>query len=148
MSMIRQFKLNNGEELLCEVIEWQSDLDPTMIVRHAFRLVTVEDPRIGFRYFTFRPWMTYMDQPDKQVIMNSSNIIGETIPTGKLLENYDLTVQSAYEAALQPEDESINTTAVSEEQAYEHLKNKIVTATYCDSEEDDEFTPSPNSKLH
>lgn len=147
MSMIRQFKLNNGEEIICEVLEWNSDNDPTIVIRHGFRLVTVEDPRVGFRYFTFRPWMTYMDQPSKEMIINAVNIIGESTPTGKLLENYDQTVQAAYESATQPEEESINTTAVNEEEAFESLRKKFLVMVQGDSEED-EIVTSPNSKLH
>lgn len=142
--MIRQFKLSNGEEIICEVLEWNSDGDPTIVVRHAFRLVTVEDPRVGFRYFTFRPWMTYMNEPEKEVILNSGNIIGETTPTGKLAENYELTVQAAYESAQEPEEESHNTTARSDEEAFEALRKKFMVMVQGESDEEE----SPNPKLH
>lgn len=97
-----QFKLANGEEILCRVMDWDvDDQFASILVRYAFKLLTVEDPNVGMRYYTLRPWMTYMDDPDKQMLLSSMMIVGQSKPSGKLLDQYCQTVQSY----LEPENE-------------------------------------------
>jgi hypothetical protein len=93
---IRQLKLSNGDEIICEVVEWNSEDTDVILVKHAFIIVTVENVAAGMRYFTFRPWMTYSDDPSKLMNINASMIVGECVPTGLLFNNYKLTIENAY----------------------------------------------------
>ena len=93
---IRQIKLSNGDEIICEVLLWNNEETDAILARHAYIIVTVENAELGMRYFTFRPWMTYMDDPSKVLNLNSALIVGECIPTGLLFDNYTLTVDNAY----------------------------------------------------
>ena len=36
---IRQFKLVSGEEILCEIIEWDNDVSEEIIVRNIYNIV-------------------------------------------------------------------------------------------------------------
>lgn len=119
---IRQLKLNNGDEILCEVLEWNSEDDLTIVIRRAYRIVTVEDASAGMRYFTFRPWMTYMDQPMKAVNLNASCVIAETEPTGILLDNYIRTTQAAQDTVQETENMSTE-----EEEKLEELERKFLS---------------------
>ena len=37
---IRQFKLVSGEEILCEIIEWDNDVSEEIIVRNIYNIVS------------------------------------------------------------------------------------------------------------
>ena len=61
---VRQLILSNGQELLCEVMQWPDlDVDDSevMIIRKAAKIIIQENFKEGTRWFTFRPFMTYQD---------------------------------------------------------------------------------------
>src|SRR6056300_964057 len=81
---IKQFKLTNNEEIICEVIEWNTGEDPgDILIKKALRVISVEDYQKGWRFFAFRPWMSFQDDPDLLQTLNSSHII-VTINTAQL----------------------------------------------------------------
>lgn len=87
---IKQFKLSSGEEIVCEVIEWP-DVDEDVaeiVVRNIFKIVAIEQTVSGNRYYTFKPWMVFQDEPDMFQTINMNHIIGEANPSQKLLEQY------------------------------------------------------------
>ena len=55
MNAIKQFKLTNDDEIICEVVQWDSEEESTMIIRGAMRIVTMEDFSRGVRLYAFRP---------------------------------------------------------------------------------------------
>ena len=58
---VRQFKLANGEEILCEVVQWSEHMEEIEILtRKAMRLIMQENGD-GFKYYAFRPWMVYQE---------------------------------------------------------------------------------------
>ena len=58
---VKHLKLSTGEEVLAEIIE-ETDYD--LVVKRALRLQTdIDDDRT--RYHSFRPFMTYQDDPEK-----------------------------------------------------------------------------------
>jgi hypothetical protein len=81
MDNLRQLKLTNGEEIVCEVV------GPD-VIKFPLKILMVDDPSIGYRYFTFRPWMTYLDNPDVEVFLNYDHVISEVIPSESLIEQY------------------------------------------------------------
>lgn len=87
---IKQFKLSSGEEIVCEVIEWP-DLGEDIadiVVRNIFKVVSIDQTVSGNRYYTFKPWMVFQDEPDMFQTINMNHIIGEANPSQKLLEQY------------------------------------------------------------
>ena len=59
---VRQIVLSNGQEVLCEVVQWPDlDIDEqeVMIIRKACKIIIQENFEQGTRWFTFRPFMTY-----------------------------------------------------------------------------------------
>ena len=54
----RQFKLANGEEILCEVMQWGDEDVAAIVVRKALKIYQV-DRLDGYRMYTLRPWMIY-----------------------------------------------------------------------------------------
>ena len=87
---IKQFKLSSGEEIVCEVLEWpDADEDiADIVVRNIYKIVAIDQTVSGNRYYTFKPWMVFQDEPDMFQTININHVIGEANPSQKLLEQY------------------------------------------------------------
>ncbi len=98
---IRQFKLSNGDEIVCEVLRFpEDDDDATLTVRSVYKInmiTTLDNDRN--RYYQFRPWMVYQDHKDLHQELNLNHIIAEALPTQELLAHY-------LKASLEEEHES------------------------------------------
>ena len=90
---IKQFKLTNDDEIICEVLEWDTDENSAMIMRAPLRLIQGEDVDKGVRFFAFRPWMGFAENPELLHTVNASHIIGEVTPSDSLLKHYGATVE-------------------------------------------------------
>ena len=84
---IRQFKLASGEEILCEIIEWNNEEELELVVRKAMKLVLGE-METGIRYYSFRPWMVYQESPEDFVIINGNHVVGIGFPTDSLIKQF------------------------------------------------------------
>jgi uncharacterized protein YuzB (UPF0349 family) len=91
MRDIKQFKLTSGEEIVCDVIEWP-DVDgdsPDIVVRNVYKIITAGVPSTeGVRYYQFRPWMVYQDDPKLFQVINGNHVIGEANPSELLIAQY------------------------------------------------------------
>lgn len=87
-SEIKQFKLTNDDDIICEVVEWDDDTTSNIVIRRALKIINVEDFSKGVRFFAFRPWMLFNDDPEELLTINSVHIIGEINPTEALINKY------------------------------------------------------------
>jgi len=95
---IKQFKLTNNEEIVCEVVEWDThDELGDILVKRALKIIGVEDYQKGWRFFAFRPWMSFQDDPETLQTINSSHIIVTTNPTSKILKHYKACIDGIKE---------------------------------------------------
>tara|TARA_B100001939_G_scaffold329318_1_gene325444 strand:- start:1314 stop:1805 length:492 start_codon:yes stop_codon:yes gene_type:complete len=85
---IKQFKLTNDDEIICEVLEYESPDNAAILVRGALRVVEQQDFQRGIRFFGFRPWMSFNDNPEVLQTLNSAHVIGEITPEEKLVKLY------------------------------------------------------------
>ncbi len=85
---IRQFKLTNDEEIICEVVSWNDEDNDAMVVRRALRIIAVDDTSASMRYYTFKPWMLMNNDPDSMQVLNSYHIISESKPAKVAVEHY------------------------------------------------------------
>lgn len=88
---VRQFKLASGEEIVCEVIQWNNEEELELVVRKAMKLVMGE-METGVRYYSFRPWMVYQENPDDLLVLNGNHVIGIAQPPVSLIAQYDEAV--------------------------------------------------------
>ena len=58
----KQFKLASGDEIICEVVQWNMDEETEIVVRKAMKLVMGETEGGNYRYYSFRPWMVYQEK--------------------------------------------------------------------------------------
>ena len=85
---IKQFKLTNDDEIICEVLQWDNEESSDMIIRGTLRIINVEDFTKGVRFYAFRPWMIFSEDPESLHTLNSAHIIAETNPSKELLNHY------------------------------------------------------------
>lgn len=88
---IRQFKLSNGDEIVCDVVEWPDEEEGpnALVIRNAYKIhmimpITASENR----YYQFRPWMVYQDNPEYFQILNGDHIMSEASPSGDMLLQY------------------------------------------------------------
>jgi len=89
---LRQLKLTNGDELVCEIMDYGDDDEHMMAVRNPFRLVAMESPRENVRYYAFRPFMLYQGDGNHVQILNPGHVVSECTPTRELIEEYTKAV--------------------------------------------------------
>ena len=89
MSKVKQFKLTNNDEIVCEVHQWNDEENDDIIIKKALKIVSVEDYTRGIRFFALRPWMSFQDDPDYLHSLNSSHIIVTSAPTKHMLKYYN-----------------------------------------------------------
>ena len=65
---LRQFKLTNNEEIICDVIEWDDEENNQIVVRKALRIIGTDDFAL--------------------VLINADHIVAETIPCKVAVEYY------------------------------------------------------------
>lgn len=95
MTDIKQFILANGDEIVCEVLEWADEQTPDMVVRRAFKVITLDDHIRGMRFYTLRPWMLYQSGKDVYNTINSMHIVAEANPSKKILTQYEASIEEA-----------------------------------------------------
>ena len=88
----RQFKLANGEEILCAVMQWGDEDVSAIVIRKAMKIYQV-DRLDGYRMYTLRPWMIYSEDPSQLMTINDQMIIGETTPAKPLFKQYMMVVR-------------------------------------------------------
>ena len=91
MSEIRQFKLVDGSEIVCEVIEWNDDATDEIVIRNA--LVIQYMMRDDHRLCSMRPWMLQQVQNDYLQTLNAGHITVDAKPAFETVANYEETVQ-------------------------------------------------------
>lgn len=94
---IKQFKLTNDDEIICEVVEWDSENNASIVIRRALKIINVEDFAKGMRFFAFRPWMLFNDDPDEFQTINAMHIIGEINPHDDIIERYTKSIMKLSE---------------------------------------------------
>jgi len=96
MSDYKQFKLTNGDEMICELVA-SGDEDSTadVIVRRAIKIVTTDDLEENIRYYTLKPWMSFQDDTTDLVALNSVHIVGEASPSETVMLHYAAALADA-----------------------------------------------------
>lgn len=96
MQNIAQFKFSNGQEVVCEVMEWPEESnEKDIIVRNAMTIVMGETPD-GERIYMFRPWAHYLESPEEYIIINSLHVVSTNRPSTHLMEEYEYAVSEMH----------------------------------------------------
>ena len=133
MSEIRQFKLVDGSEIVCEVLEWNDDESEEIVIRNALIIqYMIKDDN---RLCSMRPWMLLQVQHNMVSVLNAGHITIDAHPAQETVDNYEETVKflqidqeawDEYEKD-QEEEEAENLKVVTEEEKdniIDFLKNR------------------------
>lgn len=101
---IKQFKLANGEEIVCEVVEWHDEETADIIIRDSYKVITYQSASSRDRYHTFTPWMLLQEGEGLFQSINSDLIVGSCSPTEEMLREYWRVKESKSETQLSPEE--------------------------------------------
>jgi hypothetical protein len=96
---VKQFKLTNGDEIICEVLQWDTEDEAGLIIRAVLKLILGEDPDKNLRFYTFRPWMGFVTDPNDLHTLNSQHILGEVTPTKELKKLWSQTIHKMLAAS-------------------------------------------------
>ena len=108
---IRQFKLANDEEIVCEVVDYHDD-DDALVIRKSLRLVSMDNLAQGTRYYAFRPFMMYQLKKDCFQVLSGQHIIAECHPQQELIDQYFKSLEQFLN-----EDDDIDNVSIDEMRA-------------------------------
>jgi len=80
---IRQFKLITGEEIICHVVHEDESEVVLQLVLQMTSLV-----QEGYKYYTFKSFMTYQDREDSVISLNPDMIMSVAYPPEDLVREY------------------------------------------------------------
>lgn len=83
---IKQLKLVTGEEVICEILD---ETPESLAVRNVLAL-TEKTTSDGYKYFTFRTFMTYQDTPLSVMLIMNDKIMAIAIPSKDMVEQYNI----------------------------------------------------------
>lgn len=89
---LKQFKLTNGDEILCELVEEDTD-SRLVIVRKILKIISTDDFEHNVRYYSFKPWVSFQDDFDEIVVLNSDHVVGQTLPSKSLVTHFAVAVK-------------------------------------------------------
>jgi hypothetical protein len=87
---IKQFKLSNGDEIVCEIYQYPDDEFEELIATKIMELRFVDNymAAIPNRYYALRPWMSFYDNVNLLYSLNPMHIVGEVTPSVDLKKLY------------------------------------------------------------
>ncbi len=150
MTDIKQFKLTNDDEIICEVVQYDDPDNSAMVVRGAMRIVLIEDFKRGVRFYAFRPWMGFTDDPTLLQTLNAAHIIGEALPSKDIIRHYDGTIKKIKKALSKtdmPLDEISEKAADMSEQEFENYLNQYLKDEDIFNPDDFGFDSDDNSNV-
>jgi hypothetical protein len=115
MGNVKHFKLSNGEEMLCDIVE---ELDDEIIIRNALKIVRIEES-IDKAYYIFKSWMIFQEDPNNVLSLNMFHVMGIATPAEELMEQYEVALGTLFG----PEDEDDGESTI--ENTMERVKNMI-----------------------
>ena len=162
---LRQFKLTNNDEIVCEVI----DVDDTdnhngdIIARKILKVFHAEDFDQNVRYYSFKPWISFQEDINELSAINPDHILGEAQPSSILKLHFknalDIILESQNvkgKKSLNIDEVMMDTTDMSRDEIAEYLKDKFYEEQFSelqDFQQDSSHTNvihlfPPSDKIH
>ncbi len=131
---LRQFKLTNNDEIVCEVI----DVDETdnqngdIIARKILKVFHAEDFDQNVRYYSFKPWVSFQEDVNELSAINPDHILAEATPSSILKLHFKNALDIILESQDMKDKRSLNidevmmdTTDMSRDEIAEYLQDKF-----------------------
>lgn len=145
---LKQFKLTNDDEIICEVLEIEPE-SGEVVIRKALRIICVEDLENSLRYYSFRPYMSFSDNVNNSIVLNSGHIISESLPSSKLTIHYNmalLEVEKAYDLTNDIDLDEISkaTQNLTEDEFQDYMEEMVTRLRAEKAEDNQQDSSSPN----
>lgn len=88
---LRQFKLVNDDELICELVQYSDD-ETEILVRRVLKIITADDYESNVRYYSFKPWISFQDDINDLTVINAMHVLTEVVPSESLKKHYGVAV--------------------------------------------------------
>ena len=125
---LAQFKFSNGQEVVCEVMEWPQDKSEDIIVRNAMAIIMGETED-GDRVYMFRPWAHYLEASDEYILVNTLHVVSTNRPSIHLKEEYRYAVTEMHKHRRERDEMARQ----AEMQSFQRLQNAMVRLIEQDS---------------
>jgi hypothetical protein len=129
---LKQFKLTNDEEIICEVLETEDNPGAEVVVRKVLKLMCIDDYDRNVRYYSFKPWMSFTDDIDGLQTLSLGHIVGQMNPSVTLALHYAQAVKEVESGiktsrVLNLDDvlKEVDLDELSEDEMDEYLHNKF-----------------------
>ena len=99
---IKQLLLSDGSEIICKIEE---ELEDDLVISSAFKIVRIDTPITGNSYYTFKPFMTYVEDSSHFISLNLYHIVSATVPYSELHDQYVKIMANVKEIMLRQEEE-------------------------------------------
>jgi hypothetical protein len=99
---IKQLLLSDGSEIICKIEE---ELEDDLVISSAFKIVRIDTPITGNSYYTFKPFMTYVEDSNHFISLNLYHIVSATVPYSELHNQYVKIMANVKEIMLRQEEE-------------------------------------------
>ena len=88
-SSVKHLKLVTGEELVCELM---SETGDSIVIRNALSLIE-KDLSTGDKYYAFKSFMVYQDNPKNVIIIFFDKIMSIAVPTEEMQRQYTAAIE-------------------------------------------------------
>tara|TARA_Y100001937_G_C7127636_1_gene335596 strand:+ start:1839 stop:2321 length:483 start_codon:yes stop_codon:yes gene_type:complete len=124
----RHFKLTNGEEIVCEILD---AVDPEtsvtdVIARKCMKIISFDDFENNARIYTLKPWMSFLEDMEELIAINSSHIVGESSPSELLTKYYKQSLKDVKKfASLKKAARELDINRLKEDMTEEELESYL-----------------------
>lgn len=151
---LRQFRLVNNDELICELVQYSDD-ETEILVRKVLKIITADDYDNNVRYYSFKPWISFQEEIDDLSVINSMHVLTEVMPSDSLKKHYtralkDIKNQEELSKKNVDLDAILEATEnLTEEEMRVYIQNLIDdNDKFIDSNETNVITFRPKDTLH
>ena len=133
LSNVMQFKLTNGEEIICQVVDWPEEDDTDYIVHNALLLMQQIVNGTRTKYM-FKPWFTMAEKSDQYISISKDQIVACVYPNEILNVEYINAKREMYyrsrskqvEPALASMNDPFNYNEKEEQKKFEEMQKEIL----------------------
>tara|TARA_B000000565_G_scaffold195067_1_gene149312 strand:+ start:156 stop:626 length:471 start_codon:yes stop_codon:yes gene_type:complete len=143
MPVLRQFKLVNDDEVVCEVID-AADSDGThLVVRNTLKIINMENMASGQRFFAFRPWITFQGDEHHMTILNGNQIVAESTPSKDCVIEYKKNLDVFNGSDLNSLDETTKTLKEYFKKQYNKFEDEMAASVAHEPDSGDNVIKGP-----
>ena len=130
MNKLKQFRMTNGDEILCQLIE-EAEEEGCLLVNRILRIIATDDFETSIRYYSFKPWVSFQDDFDQIVILNVAHIVSETDPSATLQAHFTVANKEVRESqgnrkTLDVDKVMKDTAGMSEDEIFDYMESTVL----------------------